>query len=42
MAAELGRSARDVVCRDYSWAKVAASFEAIYQRIANQSIDYTS
>ena len=32
--AELGRRARDVVCRDYSWGRVADAFDLIYQRVS--------
>jgi glycosyltransferase involved in cell wall biosynthesis len=28
----IGRRARDLVCRDHSWARVAEDFEAVYQR----------
>ena len=28
----IGRQARDLVCRDHSWARVAEDFEAVYQR----------
>jgi glycosyltransferase involved in cell wall biosynthesis len=31
--AELGRRARDTICREYSWARVAERFESIYDRI---------
>ncbi len=29
----IGRQAREVVCRDYSWARVAERFETIYERV---------
>lgn len=33
LAAEhMGRQARDLVCRQHSWARVAQDFEAVYQR----------
>ena len=31
-AAAIGRQARDVVCREHSWARVAEDFETVYQR----------
>jgi phosphatidyl-myo-inositol dimannoside synthase len=32
MALALGRQARELVCRQHSWARVAEDFEAVYQR----------
>ena len=32
-AAEMGRRGRDVVCRDYSWTRVADRFEAVYDHV---------
>jgi glycosyltransferase involved in cell wall biosynthesis len=29
---EMGRRARDLVCRHHSWERVAEDFEAVYQR----------
>ena len=34
LAAGLGHRARELVCRDYSWARVAESFDVIYDRVA--------
>jgi glycosyltransferase involved in cell wall biosynthesis len=31
-AAHIGRQARDLVCRQHSWARVAEDFEAVYQQ----------
>jgi glycosyltransferase involved in cell wall biosynthesis len=31
-AGVIGRQARDLVCRQHSWARVAEDFEAVYQR----------
>ena len=31
-AAHIGRRARELVCREHSWARVAEDFEAVYQR----------
>jgi glycosyltransferase involved in cell wall biosynthesis len=33
VAAGLGRRAREAVCRDYSWARVAGAFDEIYERV---------
>jgi glycosyltransferase involved in cell wall biosynthesis len=32
-AAEMGRLAREAVCRDYSWERVADRFEEVYNRV---------
>jgi phosphatidyl-myo-inositol dimannoside synthase len=34
LRAGIGRQARELVCRDYSWARVATAFEAIYERVS--------
>jgi glycosyltransferase involved in cell wall biosynthesis len=31
--AEIGRRAREMVCREYSWGRVAETFERIYERV---------
>lgn len=36
---EIGRRARDLVSRDYSWARVAEEFETIYERVAPSAGD---
>ena len=33
LRAVIGQRARDVVCREYSWARVAEAFESIYERV---------
>ncbi len=36
-ALALGRQARDLVCRQHSWARVAEDFEAVYERASRSS-----
>jgi glycosyltransferase involved in cell wall biosynthesis len=36
-AAEIGRRARETVCREYSWARVTDAFEVIYERVAGNA-----
>jgi glycosyltransferase involved in cell wall biosynthesis len=35
--AEIGRRARETVCREYSWARVTDAFEAIYERVGGNA-----
>jgi len=33
LAADMGQRARELVCRDYSWTRVATEFECVYERV---------
>lgn len=33
LGAEIGHRAREIVCREYSWARAAETFESIYERV---------
>jgi glycosyltransferase involved in cell wall biosynthesis len=36
-AADIGRNARELVCRDFSWAHAAREFERVYDRVLTRS-----
>lgn len=40
LRSEIGHRAREVVCREYSWARVAEELEAIYERVAPGAGDH--